>query len=74
MEGEIEMKEFDAIKGIKESLQKAIELPKCRKCGCMEETLKTMKTELSRANNDDYSELLYEVKNSIEKIEPTQYT
>ena len=40
----------------------------------MAETLKTMKTELSKTNNDDYSELLYEVKNSIEKMEPTQYT
>lgn len=68
------MVEINSIEGIKESLQKAMELPKCRKCGCMEETLKTMKTELLKTHNDDISELLNEVKNSIDKLEPVQYS
>lgn len=37
------MDEISSIKGIEEKLQRAMGLPKCRKCGCMDETLKTMK-------------------------------
>lgn len=68
------MDEISSIKGIEETLQKAMGLPKCRKCGCMEETLKTMKAQLSKTMDGDFSELLNEVENSIRKMEPTEYT
>lgn len=68
------MEEINSIKGIQEKLQTAMVLPKCRKCGCMEETLKTMKTELTKTKDDDLSELLSEVENSQGKMEPTEYT
>jgi len=68
------MEEINSIKGIKESLQKAMELPKCKKCGCMKETLETMKTGLSKTKNDDISDLLNEVENSIDKMESLKYT
>ncbi len=68
------MDEISSIKGIEEKLQTAMGLPKCRKCGCMEETLKTIKAQLSKTMDGDFSELLSEVENSIRKMEPTAYT
>lgn len=68
------MEEDNFIKGIKESIQEAMELPKCRKCGCMKESLETMKNELLKAKNNDISELLNEVERSIERMDPTKYT
>ncbi len=68
------MEEKNSIKNIKENIQRAMELPKCRKCGCMKESLETMKNELLKTKNNDISELLKEVENSIEKMEPTKYT
>lgn len=51
-----------------------MELPKCRKCGCMKESLEAMKNELLKDNNNDFSGLLNEVESSIEKMEPIKYT
>mgnify|MGYP001562718195 CR=1 FL=1 len=68
------MGQIDSIKGIKESLQNAVELPKCKKCGCMKGTLETMKQGLSKNKKDDILELLNEVEKSIDKMEPIKYT
>lgn len=68
------MEEYNSFKSIIKNLQKAIELPKCKKCGCMKETLETMKSELSNNKSNATSELLNEVENSIEKMESVNYT
>lgn len=68
------MEENNSIKSIKESIQEAMELPKCRKCGCMKESLETIKNELLKAKDNDISELLNEVERSIERMEPAKYT
>ena len=68
------MEENNYIKNVKESIQVAMQLPKCRKCGCMKESIETMKDELLGAKNVTFAELLNEVENSIEKMEPLKYT
>lgn len=72
--GVIKMGENNSINSIKENLQMAIRLPKCRKCGCMKESLEAMKKELLKINNSDISELLNEVEAVIDKMEPVKYT
>lgn len=68
------MQENNSIKSINDSIQAAMELPKCRKCGCMKESLKTIKNELLKVESNDASKLLNQVKSSIEKMEPIKYT
>lgn len=68
------MEENISIKNIKKSIQASMELPKCRKCGCMKESLETMKSELLNTKNDDFWELLSEIENSIGKMETIKYT
>ncbi|MFL0266793.1 hypothetical protein [Candidatus Clostridium radicumherbarum] len=68
------MEKNNSIKNIIKNLQMAIELPKCRKCGCMKESLEAMKKELLKINNRDFLELLNEVYASIDKMEPVKYT
>ncbi|SCZ79826.1 hypothetical protein [Acidaminobacter hydrogenoformans] len=64
-----------------EMVRTAIATPKCRKCGCMKETLLTLEGQLSKAVLDadraDQSEaeaLLKEVKLGVELMEPIEYT
>lgn len=67
------MRENNYINDISEIIQKSMELSKCRKCGCMKDTLETMMNELLKTKNDDFSEILNEVENSIKKMETIKY-
>lgn len=68
------MKENNCIKNLRDSIQTARELSKCRKCGCMKESLKTMKNELLKTGKDEFLELLSELEISIKKMETIEYT
>ncbi|MCR6545767.1 hypothetical protein NVS47_09635 [Dehalobacterium formicoaceticum] len=77
------MAEINSIKELREQLQRAMSLSKCRKCGCMAETLKTFWTELSKSKKDQdnfpdlfepLSALLNEVENALNKMDPIEYT
>lgn len=62
------------IEMFKETIQTAIQLSKCRKCGCMKESLETIKDQLSKDENNDFLELLSLVKKSIDNMEESEYT
>lgn len=68
------MEENNDIRNVVASIQSAMELPKCRKCGCMKESLETMKSKLLKSKNNNLSELLNQVEISIEKMESIKYT
>lgn len=59
---------------LQEDIQKAMELSKCRKCECMKESLETIKNELLKTKNNEFSELLLKLEISLEKVEPSEYT
>jgi len=68
------MEEKTSIKRIKEVIQAAMALPKCRVCGCMKKSLETVKSELSKIKGLEVVELLTNLESAIEKMEPIQYT
>lgn len=68
------MEENNSIKNVKEKIEAAMELSKCRKCGCMKESLVTIKSELLKDENNHICELLSLLENSLEKMESTKYT
>lgn len=55
-------------------LQEASELSKCKKCGCMKETLEAIIPSLSLTKVEKASQLLELAKTSLSKMEPTEYT
>ena len=58
---------------IHESIQKAMALPKCRKCGCLQGSLEDIKSKLSEAKAAS-SNLFNVAESSLEKMEPIEYT
>ena len=68
------MAENSSIKSNIENIEMAMKFSKCRKCGCMKESLETMKNKLLETKNNDFSELLNEVENSIGEMESIKYT
>ncbi len=58
---------------IQESIQKAMLLAKCRKCGCLQGSLKDIKAKLY-AEQAAFSSLFNVAESSLEKMEPTEYT
>lgn len=58
---------------IKESIQKAMLLAKCKKCGCLQGSLDDIKTKLS-ADKVAFSSLFKVAESSLEKMEPIEYT
>ncbi len=67
------MEKTNAITSIKESMKRCIELPKCRKCACLQETLVGMKNALSERKGTELLELLNDVETSLGKMESTEY-
>lgn len=66
---------------IPEMVRTAMATPKCRKCGCMKETLLTLEGQLSkavpasgRADQSEAEVLLTEVKRGVALMEPIEYT
>ncbi len=64
--------EKDVIKNIGSELSKGMALPKCKKCGCMEETLEALASSLSYIPSG--TSLRREVEVWLEQMEPTKYT
>lgn len=58
---------------IQSELQEGMGLPKCRKCGCMKETLENLQTSLSSLQTDASSDLLADIKHWLEQMEPIKY-
>ncbi|MDF2616781.1 MAG: hypothetical protein K0Q47_1436 [Sedimentibacter sp.] len=56
-----------------ETIQKSMELLKCRKCGCMKKSLESMMGALD-AESTEYSILLHEIQNALDLTEPSEYT
>lgn len=62
-------------------IQTAMDTTKCRKCGCMKETLLTIQGQLTAASESGKSEgahetvmILREVDQALDLMEPTEYT
>ncbi|MCM8796991.1 MAG: DUF4346 domain-containing protein [Candidatus Omnitrophica bacterium] len=60
----------EAIKKIQSELQKGMKLLKCKKCGCMKETLQTLRTSL----NEDYIDLLKSIDSWLLQMKPIEYS
>jgi hypothetical protein len=56
-----------------ETIQKSMELLKCRKCGCMKKSLESMMGALD-AESTEYSILSHEIQNALDLTEPSEYT
>ena len=67
------MEENNPAKNIQNSIQQALQLPKCRKCGCLQDTLDGIIDALSK-NKNKFSDLWNEVESSTRKMEPIEYT
>lgn len=65
------MLESDHISRIYSELQEGISLAKCRKCGCMKETLENLEATLS--TNLDAPNLLGSTRDWLKQMEPIQY-
>lgn len=68
------MENANTTMSIKESLKKCLELPKCRKCGCLQETLDGIKQALSESMGTELAELLPDVETSLGKMTAIEYT
>ncbi len=64
--------EKEAIENIGSELSKGMALPKCKKCGCMKETLEALVSSLSSIPSG--TPLRPEVEVWLEQMEPTKYT
>lgn len=60
-------------KHVHSELQKGMRLAKCRKCGCMRETLENLKTSLPSLKNNGAKDLLKDVNDWLKKLEPLEY-
>ena len=58
---------------IQTELHEGMNLPKCRKCGCMKEALETLQASLPLTKMEGASELLRTVDALIQQIEPIEY-
>ena len=67
------MDQYKSAMNIQESIQKAMLLSKCRKCGCLQGALEDIKARLSE-DNAAFSSLFNAVASSSEKMEPIEYT
>jgi len=69
----IGMAETNPMDKIQSELREGMELPKCRKCGCMKETLESLQTSLSSLQVEASSDLLADTKHWLEQMEPIKY-
>lgn len=67
------MRDKKFIEKIKLELQKGIKFVKCRKCGCMQETLKTLHNFFSEAAKES-STFVGSIKSWLTKIQPIEYS
>ncbi len=58
---------------IQSELREGMVLPKCRKCGCMKETLESLRTSLSSLQVEASSDLLANIERWLGQMEPIKY-
>lgn len=69
----IGMADTNPIDKIHSELRQGMELPKCRKCGCMKESLESLQTSLSSLQLEASSDLLANIEHWLEQMEPIRY-
>lgn len=69
----IGMAEINPMDKIESELREGMELPKCRKCGCMKEILASLQTSLSSLQVKGSSDLLANIDHWLEQMEPIKY-
>lgn len=62
------------INNLVNEIQNASNTDKCKKCGCMKESLLSIQKALVGTEKNTYITLLAAVENAIEKMEPPKYT
>ena len=67
------MLEREAIKKIDSELKKGIDFLKCRKCGCMKETLKVILSSVSSFKSDDSGKLAEKIKSWFKGMKLIEY-
>lgn len=69
-----DMTNKDPIEKIHSELQEGMDLAKCRKCGCMKETLENLLPSLSTLQTKDSSDLLENIEHWQKQMESIKYT
>lgn len=69
----IEMTDQEPIEKIQAELQAGMDLAKCRKCGCMKETLEHIESALSTIETEASSDLLKQIGSWLTQMEPIKY-
>ncbi len=64
----------ESIKTIRTELEMGITLPKCQKCGCMENTLKNLASVLPSIDTNDASALAEDMAAWLSTMRPNQYS
>ena len=64
----------ESIQIIKSEIEEGMRLPKCKKCGCMKETLENLTASLSSNESRDFSNLLQNVESWLKEMNPIEYT
>ena len=67
------MGQSKAVLNIQEDIQKAMAMLKCRKCGCLQESLTDVKSKLSK-DKAAFRRLFNVTESSLKKMEPIEYT
>lgn len=67
------MAEKQPIDAIQNDLQEGMKLAKCQKCGCMQETLQTLRRSLSSLQTEGPSDLHNRIEHWLEQMEPITY-
>ncbi len=67
------MVETNPVDRIQSELQEGMGLPKCRKCGCMKETLESLQVSLSSLQPEVSLDLLANIEQWLEQMEPIKY-
>ncbi len=71
-EGE-DLSKKEAIQKIWSEIQKGMQLAKCKKCGCMKETLENLLASLPSIEIQESSGLIKEVKDWLKEMQPIKY-
>ena len=67
------MAETESVDRIQSELQEGIGFPKCRKCGCMKESLGNLQVSLSSLQPEASLDLLANIERWLEQMEPIKY-
>jgi tetrahydromethanopterin S-methyltransferase subunit A len=67
------MQNKDSIKRIKAELEEGIKLTKCKKCGCMKDTLEALRNPLSLLQTNNSLDLLKDIDHWLKQMQPIKY-